>query len=447
MKYLIISELNRNHFLFLSYFIIATIKMIVKRYITSTDDIIKTFHDYYIDSLSDFLSIIPLIIIKVRSKGLPRNDQIENEVKSIEKIHLTENASVSKSRAESSVNIEYIYSDINEKNYQRRIKRIIKLTIVVSIFEFLACYLNVTYNIITKSGNFIIKKIKINSIMLFNIFSKWALSVVILRLAIYKHHYLCFGINSVFLIGLVIYDILGIENNESYFYLFMKILKVILYSFEDVFAKILLSIDSISPYIYLFYRGICVNILALLYSVIFIFIKLPDENGVKSIVFTRFGKIYKNKLNILLYILLFFIEYVLNLNLYFIIDKFSPIHFAVASIMENFGSLLISIIRGEIGISEFFIKLAIYFILILAALVYNEFIILNFCGFQKHTKASLLKMANIEKNNSISISNNNNNDNDLFSEDEIDKNEIINNEENLNLNNDDESKENNLIEN
>ena len=255
------------------------------------------------------------------------------------------------------------------------------------------------------------------------------------------------GINSLFLIGLVIYDILGIENNESYFYLFMKILKVILYSFEDVFAKILLSIDSFSPYIYLFYRGICVNILALLYSVIFIFIKLPDENGVKSIVFTRFGKIYKNKLNILLYILLFFIEYVLNLNLYFIIDKFSPIHFAVASIMENFGSLLISIISGEIGIAEFFIKLAIYFILILAALVYNEFIILNFCGFQKHTKASLLKMANIEKNNSISISNNNNNDNDLFSEDEIDKNEIINNEENLNLNNDDESKENNLIEN
>ena len=190
MKYLIISELNRNHFLFLSYFIIATIKMIVKRYITSTDDIINTFHDYYIDSLSDFLSIIPLIIIKVRSKGLPRNDQIENEVKSIEKIYLTENESVSKSRAESSVNIEYIYSDINEKIYQRRIKRIIKLTIVVSIFEFLACYLNVTYNIITKSGNFIIKKIKINSIMLFNIFSKWALSVVILRLAIYKYHYL-----------------------------------------------------------------------------------------------------------------------------------------------------------------------------------------------------------------------------------------------------------------
>ena len=134
----------------------------------------------------------------------------------------------------------------------------------------------------------------------------------------------------------------------------------------------------------------------------------------------------------------------MNLNLYFIIDKFSPIHFAVASILENFGSLLISIISGEIGIAEFFIKLAIYFILILAALVYNEFIILNFCGFQKQTKYSLLKMANTEKNNSISINNNNNNnDNDLFSEDEIDKNEIINNEENFNSSNDNESTENN----
>ena len=77
MKYLIISELNRNHFLFLSYFIIATIKMIVKRYITSTDDIIKTFHDYYIDSLSDFLSIIPFIIIKLRSKGISKREKLE----------------------------------------------------------------------------------------------------------------------------------------------------------------------------------------------------------------------------------------------------------------------------------------------------------------------------------------------------------------------------------
>ena len=442
MKYLIISELNRNHFLFLTYFIISTIRLIVKRYIISAKDIVETFNKYYVYSLSDLLSIIPFIIIKVRSKGLSKDIQIDKEINNIEKIRLSDNLNGDKSRVESSINIEYIYSDVNEENTQRRSKRIIKLTIITSIFEFLSCYLNVTYNIIINNGNFQIKKIKINSIMLFNILFKWALSIPILRSPIYKHHYLSLGINLVFLIGLVVYDVLGIENNESIFYLFMKIIRVILYSFEDVISKILLSIDSFSPYIYLLYRGICVNILSFLYSVVFIFVKLPDKNGVKSIVFTRFGKIYENRINILLYILLFFNEYIMNLNLYFIIDKFSPIHFAVASILENFGSLLISIIYREIAILEFFIKLAIYFILILAAFVYNEFIILNFCGFQKQTKYSLLKMANTEKNNSISINNNNNNDNDLFSEDE-NLNEIINNEENLNSSNDNESTENN----
>ena len=57
-----------------------------------------------------------------------------------------------------------------------------------------------------------------------------------------------------------------------------KNINSLLYSFEDVIAKILLSIDSISSYIYLLYRGIIVNTLAILFSIIFIFVKIPDEN-------------------------------------------------------------------------------------------------------------------------------------------------------------------------
>ena len=63
MKYLIFSELNKNHFLFLSFFIITIIKEIVNRQIKSTQDVVHTFHKYYIYTLSDFLSIIPIIII------------------------------------------------------------------------------------------------------------------------------------------------------------------------------------------------------------------------------------------------------------------------------------------------------------------------------------------------------------------------------------------------
>ena len=63
MKYIIFSELNRNHFLFLTYLIITLIKDIDKRYIINTGDIVDTFNKYYLYTLSDFFSIIPFIII------------------------------------------------------------------------------------------------------------------------------------------------------------------------------------------------------------------------------------------------------------------------------------------------------------------------------------------------------------------------------------------------
>ena len=73
-------------------------------------------------------------------------------------------------------------------------------------------------------------------------------------------------------------------------------------------------------------------------------------------------------------------------------------------------------------------------------MIYNEFIILNFCGFEKHTKLFLLKESNRDLEQII---NNNDNENDLFSEDEnINKNEIINDERNS-IN---DSKELNIVE-
>ena len=90
--------------------------------------------------------------------------------------------------------------------------------------------------------------------------------------------------------------------------------------------------------------------------------------------------------------MLLLVVYLYNQNVLLILDKFSPIHYAVATVLENFGSLIISISYGTIETAEFFIKLIIYFILIIAALVFNEFIVLNFCGFQKYTHLFLLML-------------------------------------------------------
>ena len=318
MKYLIFSELNRNYFLFLSYFIISIIKEIVNKYITSTKDIIQTFNKYYIYSLSDFLSLIPLIIIKVRSKSTSTKDRDSL------KIYKTETS------------IKYIYTDVNKK----RTKRIIKLSIFVSILEFIALYINSSFTIIVSITKFSFKKVKMNSDILFNVISKFALSALILHLPIYKHHYLSLIINLIFLVLFIISDVLNINDPKTYLYDLKRLISVFLYSLEDVYAKILLSFNSISPYSFLFYRGIFLNILSILYSIVFIFVELLDEKGIKSIVFTRFWKVYENKLNILLYIILFFVVYLYNQNVLLIIDKFSPIHYAVATVLENFGSLL-----------------------------------------------------------------------------------------------------------
>ena len=419
MKYFIFSKLNRNHFLFLSHFAITIILDIVNEYIYLSNDLIFSFNKSYIYSLSDFLTLIPVIIIKKRSKSISKENQ----------------ESFKNDRTVSNIDIKYIYTD----NNKRRKKRIFKYSILVSIFDFLAIYTNVTFDIIIKVFNITIKKESFHSNILINIISKLVLSSLILRLQIYKHHYLSLAINLIFLIGLTIYDTFIIKEAKTYLIVLRKILSVVLYSIENVYAKILLSFDSISPYTYLLYRGIFVNFFSLLYSLVFIFVEVPDEKGNKSCVFSRFWKVYDNKKNILLYIIFFFFKYLYSLNIFLIIDKFSPIHYAVACIFGNFGSLLISIIYKHIEVGEFFIKFTLFFILILASFIYIEFIVLNFCGFQKYTHLFLLKKADED----LEQINSNNNENDIFSDDENNKNEEINIEENLN----NESIEPNLIEN
>ena len=410
MKYLIFSELNRNHFFFLSYLIIIVIKEINNLYITQIDDIIQTFNKYHIYFLSDLLSIIPFIIIKVRSKSIYINTlsnevtENKNKIRENSKEKLEENNEENK--LDLSNSIELLHLDLSYSTHKRRLNRILKFTILISIVDFIALYINVIFNALVISRNFKIKKAQLNSYILFNLLSKYIFTILILHSPIYKHHYLCLGINIIFLIGLVVFDIINIEKEDEkiYFYVGMKVISVILYSLEDTYAKVLLSFDSISPYIYLLFRGIFVNVLALLFFIVFIFVELPDENGIKSCVYSRFWKVYENKLNILSYISMLLIHYLQNLNILFIIDKFSPIHYAVASILRNIFSLIFSINTTNIALNEFIIKIIIYFILFLVGLIYVEFVVLNFCGFQKNTKLFLEKQA---KDDIVQIMSNN----------------------------------------
>ena len=380
MKYLIFAQPNCNHFLFLSFAIVLTIRTLMNEENKITEDIAEKFHFSYIYSLSSFLSIIPIIIINKRSES--SKSKALKRKKTMLKDNLPERT------------ITSIYPEYNS-NQKKKTKKLILLFIIVSIFDFLAQYLQLFFFIIQRQSNEPIEIVNLNCILIFHIIAQYLSNRIILHYPFYKHHYLSLIINIIFLIVLGAIDIGNIYNSDnspviSLFYVLITLLYHIFYSIEDAFAKIMLTYNSISPYLYLLYKGIIVNFLAGIFAIIFIFVDIPDENGENSCVYTRFWKLYENKNNIIIYIIYFVLGFLLDANIFFIIDKFTSTHLAASHIFGNFGILLGSFIfLGKVEVSDFFLKFSLFVILMIAASIHNEFMILKFWGFEKHTKLYL----------------------------------------------------------
>ena len=82
-----------------------------------------------------------------------------------------------------------------------------------------------------------------------------------------------------------------------------------------------------------------------------------------------------------------------------IIEEFSPNHFIIAKLLENFGIFLIDlIINGpDSEVYLIVVKIIINIILILSSLIFNEILIINICGLSKDTKLFLDYEAEKEK--------------------------------------------------
>ena len=102
------------------------------------------------------------------------------------------------------------------------------------------------------------------------------MSIFLLHTPFYRHHYFSLIITLILLIALVIIDQINIFKDDNWkiqiLYTILKFLNIIFYSFEGVYGKVLLLIESISPYIFLFYRGIIVCIITFLFCFVFIFV-------------------------------------------------------------------------------------------------------------------------------------------------------------------------------
>ena len=374
-KYFYFEIPRLKHLLFLLYFITSIPKNLMLDFVDEINNVSIPFFKIYVFVISDSLAVIPYIIVKKRSQ------------KSI----LEKTPSV-----HSSKDIDLIYND-NEDSESTKIQNKAFLNIILlGSLDYIAQISLVIYYLIKQEYKKDINDINLNSLLIFNIIFIILLSKIMLHTQFYKHHYFSSILIILFLLVLVILDIIQINktNNDnkliSYIYLIIRIMRIFLYSLEDVIGKILLLYQNFSPYSILSNRAIIQFILSIIFSIPFIFIKVDDKENQKKVIYEMIGDIFNDKVNILYFLLLAVFNFFNNLFLWKIIDIFSPNHYCIAQLSELFGVLIINLIKDISCVDSYFIlRIIMYILLILIAFIYNEFLVINICGLGKETQTIL----------------------------------------------------------
>ena len=177
-------------------------------------------------SISDMFSIIPLIILKFRSKKI-----------NIEPIK----------KSDSNTNkFEFIYTDIKEEIVQHKGSYIL-LSGVIFFVESIMFVPTI--------------KVKTNTLIGYILFSS-ILYYLFFKSKLYKHHY--FSIVSIILLGLIIDLVLGNLQNDlsdNILLLLLSILRIIILSFYYVIAKYIMEKKFCPMYEVAFYKGLITFIL------------------------------------------------------------------------------------------------------------------------------------------------------------------------------------------
>ena len=400
-KYFFFPKPHLNHFLFLLFFVISILKKYVNTFFPQKPKIPLEFLELYIYNLSDFFSIIPLFILQKRTK---RKKEIidSNSNKDVKGGH------------------GYIYNNREKTNPKSKIR-----IFILTISDYIAQISSVIFYVILNEMNIPMKFAKLTSLLIINVIVIFIISKLILHNHFYRHHSLSLLINIICLIVLIIVDISNIINYSGeikmqFIYIIIKIVQSILYSLEDVLIKVLILSYYLHPFKILFKKALFQFFYNIIFNFPFIFIKLKDKDEEKEFLFPMIGRLFEDKINILITFIYAGISFIYNGTIFKIIDEFSPNHFAIARVIENFGILMLNIIlEGADSQKNLVFNLIIYILLIIAALVYNEFFIINICGLSKYTKYFLDFEAESEISMIGEIINNNEEKNGSHSEREL----------------------------
>ena len=250
-------------------------------------------------------------------------------------------------------------------------------------------------------------------------------SYVILDKQLYRHHSLALFLG---LIGGIIVNfcrfLLEFSFISEYLYHLLNIFLSSLYSLALVLIKyIMIKYSFLSPYLLLFYDGIFCIIISLLLTLLEYFIvpKLPKvDNEDKN--FGNNNFFYNNYIEIFtifwgqeekIFYALFFVSMALSFCYYisniYIIYHYSPFVSILLELVLPIDSDILDYIVfnsandhiPEQILERFIYQMIGYIIIFIGALILNEIIVLNFCGFNTNTYLNIIKRS--KKDLSISI--------------------------------------------
>ncbi len=382
-----LSEFNLKLFLPLIFPLFRRIQDITKsKYIKEENQLFKTFRYFS----SYLFSFIFLIIIYVRTRRRKKEKEIDNLLKDI-------NQTLSLDLAQTSKSFSNQIDELTNRNEKKKkLKSFLFLILLCAIGFF--CYF---YRYLFEKDEYLMAKQSIG--ILFNIAGYIILSYFILKQKLYRHSYVSSGIIAFILLILSIISILYIDDTST---IFESLLYYFFYSFSfvtyDILKKKYMNIFFNTPYFMMLVIGITDVVLVLIYDLIVYLVDSDKEGIIKG-----FQNNITNAGDFFLFFLDILLQFIWNLGIWITIYYLTPCHYFISEYISEYIYYLQSASEAKDG-DEFYSTVNVvifsisYFINFCCCLIFNEVVILNFCGMDYNTKKRIKERTKIDiRNTSI----------------------------------------------
>ena len=338
--------------------------------------------------LSYVLSIIFIIIIKFREKDEKRN-KIINKLKTINFTKNKDEKVDAKSDGQSWINPQdKVKSDLKK---ERVAKKVMYIGFLIAILLILNIFNIIFRDIFSDEGwNFILHIGKKSFGVFFEIIFFITLSIYAMKYKIYRHHFVSLIVILLNLILLMISFIICFPDCtiQTIIYYFFYSFLFCLYC---ILGKKYLNLFSNSPYNIMLSIGIVSIIILFIFDIIMF--SLFDNN---DDYINKYGIIlgFKKMTNILsIYVFIFDVicNFFSNIGLWLTIYYYSPFHYIISESMSEYLFILYDFIifKRDYKFSDIILYTIIYIINFTFFLIFNEIIILKFCGLNYNIKENI----------------------------------------------------------